>query len=143
MESSKKKSKVTPWKLVGVFIVQLNESYQINMLFPFVVFMIRTFKDNIGEQSIGYYAGMLTAAFCVCEFFSSFAFGKLSDYYGRQVVLAIGCFLHKTCKCLLFLCFVLFVFCAFCLQVVFFLLRKFATISSTFTPRSHLLLLFP
>ena len=85
-----KESSVTAWKLWAVFFVQLNEGYQINVLFPFVVFMIRELNDNISENQIGFYAGILTASFCIAQFLCCSFWGWISDLYGRRITLLIG-----------------------------------------------------
>lgn len=50
--------------------------------------MIRDF--DFSEESVGLYAGLLTATFAICQFISSYFWGLLSDKYGRKAALIIG-----------------------------------------------------
>ena len=50
--------------------------------------MIRDF--DFDEDSVGLYAGLLTATFALTQFLSSYAWGYISDLYGRKVSLLIG-----------------------------------------------------
>ena len=43
-------------------------------------------------DSVGTWAGWLNASFSICQFFSSFLFGWLSDRIGRRTILLIGTF---------------------------------------------------
>eukprot|EP01084_Bolivina_argentea_P066906 121966_1 len=86
--ATKKQSTVTKWKLFTVFFCQINEGYQINVILPFVVFMIRDF--DISEENVGFMVGALTASFMFCQFICSFAWGWYSDIYGRRSALLIG-----------------------------------------------------
>eukprot|EP01083_Nonionella_stella_P006805 19691_1 len=80
--------RLTQQKLWALFFIQLNEGYQINCIYPFVVFMIRDF--GFGEDDVGLYAGLLTATFSLTQFLSSYPWGYISDFYGRQRALLIG-----------------------------------------------------
>ena len=71
-----------------IHTVQLNEGYQLNTILPFVVFMIRDF--DFSEESVGLYAGLLTATFALCQFLSSYFWGWISDVYGRRIALLLG-----------------------------------------------------
>ena len=81
---------LTPARLWTLFIVQTNEAYQITMLYPFVVFMIRDFGTS--EHSVGMYSGLLSGSFCIAQFCSSFGWGWFSDVHGRKLALLIGLF---------------------------------------------------
>ena len=50
--------------------------------------MIRDFDYN--EDSVGLFAGLLTATFAFCQFMSSYFWGYISDLYGRRTSLLVG-----------------------------------------------------
>eukprot|EP01084_Bolivina_argentea_P160525 279527_1 len=77
-------------KLWAVFFIQLNEGFQLNVILPFVVFMVRDF--NVDEDLVGLYTGLLIAAFNICQFICSFPWGYFSDIYGRRISLLLGLF---------------------------------------------------
>ena len=84
---------ITPLPSGQVFIVicvQICESMNINVLFPFLAFMVEDFGYT-GHQ-IGYYAGILAASFCAAQLTSAYPWGKLSDSYGRKPALFFGTF---------------------------------------------------
>ena len=91
-------------------MIQICESMQVNVLFPFLVFMIEDFGHK--GPNLGYYAGMpsfpswlavltytlmrnpyaggLAASFCAAQFCSSVFWGKFSDRYGRRLAMLFG-----------------------------------------------------
>ena len=79
---------LTNAKLTAVFFVQLNEAYQISVLLPLVVFMCRDF--GIEPVWLGVYSSILNASFGFCQFLVSYAWGYLSDVYGRRIILLCG-----------------------------------------------------
>lgn len=84
---------VTPLPSGQVFIVicvQICESLNINVLFPFLAFMVEDF-GYAGHQ-LGYFAGILAASFCAAQLTSSYLWGWFSDLYGRKVALLLGTF---------------------------------------------------
>eukprot|EP00668_Euglena_longa_P005736 GGOE01006771.1.p1 GENE.GGOE01006771.1~~GGOE01006771.1.p1 ORF type:complete len:541 (+),score=137.41 GGOE01006771.1:68-1624(+) len=76
--------------MVAVLAVQFCEAFQVNVLFPFVVFMIRDFGIADREESVGRLAGLLAASFCLASFASGFFWGYLSDLLGRKRIILIG-----------------------------------------------------
>jgi MFS family permease len=76
------------WQMVSVFMVQLCEAMNVNVLFPFLAFMIEDMGH--GGHELGYYAGGLAAAFCGAQFSSSVAWGMVSDNYGRKPAVFLG-----------------------------------------------------
>jgi MFS family permease len=60
----------------------------VNVLFPFMAFMVEDL--GYGGAQLGYYVGLLAAAFCTAQFFSSVFWGKMSDIYGRKPSIIIG-----------------------------------------------------
>jgi hypothetical protein len=88
------KKEITPLPLgqiMTVFMVQLCEGININVLFPFVAFMVEDFGYT--GKELGYHVGGLAATFCLAQFVSSIPWGMLSDHIGRKppVVLGVLC----------------------------------------------------
>ncbi|KAI9706083.1 MAG: hypothetical protein M1836_005489 [Candelina mexicana] len=59
-------------------------------IFPYVYYMIFSFKITDDERQIAIYAGMVTSAFAFAEFSSGVVWGRLSDKVGRKPVLITG-----------------------------------------------------
>eukprot|EP01035_Chromulina_nebulosa_P017496 gene17496-23052_t len=90
---SSKNDKVIPTPLpfsqvVCVLLIQLCEAININVLFPFLAFMVEDLGH--GGNMLGVYAGGLGAAFCFAQFSSSIIWGIVSDHYGRKPAIIIG-----------------------------------------------------
>lgn len=75
-------------QIMCVIFVQICESLNINVLFPFLAFMVEDFGYT--GDNLGYYAGYLAAAFCAAQFFSSIVWGIISDRYGRKSAIVLG-----------------------------------------------------
>ena len=93
---------ITPLPSRQVFIVicvQICESMNINVLFPFLAFMVEDFGYT--GHKIGYYAGILAASFCAAQLTSSYLWGWFSDTHGRKPALFFGTF-GAGCGMLLF-----------------------------------------
>lgn len=73
-----------------VFIVALCESTQINSLFAFAAFMVEDLVPGIAEEDVGYYAGVLAAAFQGAQCCTSIWWGRVSDRIGRKPAILIG-----------------------------------------------------
>ena len=71
-----------------LFAIQMNEALQINVLFPFLVFMIEMF--GFTGPSLGLHAGLLASSFCGAQIFSSWLWGRLSDRVGLKPCLIAG-----------------------------------------------------
>lgn len=69
-------------------MVQFGEGNNINVLFPFLAFMVEEFGYT-GHQ-LGYHAGALAGTFCAAQFFSAVPWGKFSDKYGRKPGIILG-----------------------------------------------------
>lgn len=78
-----------PWgKVIILMFFQLSEALSVNMLFPIVPFLVRSF-DEINENDsseVSYYASILASTFNFAQFLSSFWWGSWSDVYGRRPV---------------------------------------------------------
>lgn len=59
-------------------------------IFPYVYYMIRSFKITSDTRQIAVYAGLVTSAFAFAEFLSGVAWGRISDKVGRKPVLIAG-----------------------------------------------------
>lgn len=70
--------------------LQLCEATNINVLFPFLAFMVEHF--GYGGHQLGYYAGFLAASFCGAQLTSSIFWGMISDKYGRKPAVVFGTF---------------------------------------------------
>lgn len=83
-----------PVKTVSaISFVQLGQSVQLMVLFPILVFMVKSYGvvDPEDAASVSSYAGFLASAFPMGMVVGSFVWGKVSDRVGRKPVLAIGC----------------------------------------------------
>ena len=79
---------LTKTKLWAVLLIQLSEAFQIMVLMPMVVFMVRDF--GISSKNLGIYTSILNASFCGCQFITSYGWGWFSDKFGRRAALMIG-----------------------------------------------------
>ena len=75
-------------QMLSVFFVQICESLNTQVLFPFLAFMI----EDLGYTGhrLGLYAGGLAASFSGSQFLSSYLWGKISDKYGRKPSVVFG-----------------------------------------------------
>ena len=69
-------------------LVQISECLLLEILFPFLVFMIEDF--GYSHQQQGYYTGLLAASFCSAQFCTSMLWCRFSDYYGRKTAIIAG-----------------------------------------------------
>ena len=88
MASNSDPAKLPRAQILVVLLVQLVESLQVNVLFPFLPWMIADLGH--GGVQLGVYAGALAAAFCGAQFCTSVAWGTLSDRYGRRPAIVLG-----------------------------------------------------
>lgn len=85
------KPAVTPLEASQVLVVvfaNLCEGLNVNVLFPFLAFMVEDFGYE--GHMLGYYAGFLAACFSGAQFFSSYFWGKVSDIFGRKPAMTVG-----------------------------------------------------
>ena len=59
-------------------------------IFPYIYYMIESFKITSDSNQIAIYAGMVTSSFALAEFSSSVIWGRISDRVGRKPVLLGG-----------------------------------------------------
>eukprot|EP01095_Lingulamoeba_sp_RSL-Kostka_P007536 TRINITY_DN2412_c0_g1_i1.p1 TRINITY_DN2412_c0_g1~~TRINITY_DN2412_c0_g1_i1.p1 ORF type:complete len:644 (+),score=147.35 TRINITY_DN2412_c0_g1_i1:28-1959(+) len=81
-------------QMTCVVCVQLCEAFSMNILFPFVFFMVKDFDIAKEDSQIGFYVGILGGSFCFAQFFSSFIWGRISDVpkIGRKNAIVGGLF---------------------------------------------------
>ena len=59
-------------------------------IFPYVYYMVASFKVTNDERQIAIYAGMVTSAFAFAEFSTGVLWGRISDRVGRKPILLTG-----------------------------------------------------
>jgi MFS family permease len=59
-------------------------------IFPYIYFMVKSYKITNDERELAMYAGLVTSAFALAEFVGSIFWGRLSDRVGRKPVLLTG-----------------------------------------------------
>lgn len=59
-------------------------------IFPYIYYMISSFRITDDARQIAIYAGMVTSAFAFAEFSAGVFWGRLSDKIGRKPVLIGG-----------------------------------------------------
>jgi MFS family permease len=59
-------------------------------IFPYIYYMVESFKITSDDRQIAVYAGMVTSAFAFAEFSTGVLWGRLSDKVGRKPVLLTG-----------------------------------------------------
>jgi len=78
-----------PWlPLSCAILVQISECLLLEVLFPFLAFMVEDFGYNNIE--IGFYTGLLASCFCSAQFCTSILWGMISDRYGRRISIIAG-----------------------------------------------------
>ena len=87
-ESPDGETKLPFSQMAIVLCIQLCEALNVNILFPFLAFMVEDFGYT--GNRLGIYAGILAASFCGAQFFSSMIWGAVSDRYGRKPAIFIG-----------------------------------------------------
>ncbi|KAJ1918910.1 hypothetical protein IWQ60_007374 [Tieghemiomyces parasiticus] len=80
-----------PWRQLGILsLVSITEPIHFTLVFPFIYFMVRDLHVSDDIRYIGFYVGILAAAFSVAQLATSMVWGILSDRIGRRPVLLIG-----------------------------------------------------
>ena len=59
-------------------------------IFPYIYYMVESFHITENEERIALYVGMVISAFALAEAISSCIWGRLSDKFGRKVILLSG-----------------------------------------------------
>jgi MFS family permease len=71
-------------------LVRICEPIAFMSIFPYIYYMILSFKITADDRQIAIYAGMVTSAFAFAEFSTGVLWGRLSDKVGRKPVLIGG-----------------------------------------------------
>lgn len=74
----------------GTALCRICEPIAFMSIFPYIYFMIRSFRVTTSEDQISLYAGLVTSAFAFAEFSTGVFWGRLSDRIGRKPVLIAG-----------------------------------------------------
>ena len=59
-------------------------------IFPYIYYMIESFHITKDERRIAFYSGLVISAFALAEALSSSIWGRLSDKFGRKLILMCG-----------------------------------------------------
>ncbi|KAL1932654.1 hypothetical protein VTP01DRAFT_8332 [Rhizomucor pusillus] len=86
-----KKKPLPARQLAIICISRFAEPISFTICFPFVVFMIRDFHMG-DEKQTGFYVGILTSTFALCQLLTGIPWGMLSDRVGRRPILLNGLF---------------------------------------------------
>ncbi|KAI9847604.1 MAG: hypothetical protein M1837_002178 [Sclerophora amabilis] len=91
--ASHPKREAKPFPKQQLFILALCricEPIAFMSIFPYIYYMISSFKITSDDRQIAIYAGMVTSAFTLAEFSTGVLWGRLSDKIGRKPVLISG-----------------------------------------------------
>lgn len=75
--------------VLGIFISQMCSAIQVTLPFTIAVYMVRGFGYT-DPQEIDRLSGLLPSLFCFGQFLSALCWGKVSDKYGRKLVVILG-----------------------------------------------------
>jgi len=96
-DNNDKATSMTPLPMGSIFAIVtifMVEGFVYSFIFPFMGYMILDFGLVKDAKDAGYYAGVLTGAFAIAEFFAGFVYGPLADKVSKKrVILAstLGC----------------------------------------------------
>ena len=79
-------------ELIWTALVRVCEPIAFMSVFPYVYYMVQSFRVTTDDRQISFYAGMITSSFALAEFSTSILWGRLSDKIGRKPVLILGLF---------------------------------------------------
>ncbi|KCV70986.1 hypothetical protein H696_01933 [Fonticula alba] len=79
-----------PWRSLSiVLLVQFSEGMQLNMILPFVPFMVASFPE-VDPSQVGFYSGILLSSFALGQLCSAYAWGRLADRLGPKKVITFS-----------------------------------------------------
>lgn len=74
-----------------IWLTHLTQGLHTTMPYVLSVYMVRGFLgEDADEEAVGYRVGILGAAFCLAQTFTSLPLGLLSDRIGRKPVIVLG-----------------------------------------------------
>ena len=76
--------------LTAIALCRICEPIAFMSIFPYIYYMIESFHITDNDKRIALYAGMVTSAFAFAEAISSSIWGRLSDKFGRKLILLSG-----------------------------------------------------
>jgi len=77
---------------VALAALQLSEAWNIVMLFPFLLFLVKDILPASLQSQTGFYTGIIGSMWSLGQVVSSSLWGYFSDIYGRRPTLLIGTF---------------------------------------------------
>eukprot|EP00760_Papus_ankaliazontas_P032000 PhM_4_TR5565/c0_g1_i1/m.69062 len=77
---------------ISLILIFLNEAICISVLFPFIGYLVDSFHLTSSKDTVGYYAGVVVAAFQIAMSIASPLWGRFSDRYGRRPAMLLGLF---------------------------------------------------
>ncbi|KAK6344129.1 hypothetical protein TWF696_007773 [Orbilia brochopaga] len=77
-------------QLILLALCRLSEPISSTSLLSYVYYFIQSLPGAETPQQISRRAGMMVAAFSLCQFVTGMIWGRLSDIYGRKPVIVIG-----------------------------------------------------
>ncbi|KAF3912078.1 hypothetical protein ABW21_db0202908 [Orbilia brochopaga] len=79
-------------QLILLALCRLSEPISSTSLLSYVYYFIKSLPGAETPQQISRRAGMMVAAFSLCQFVTGMIWGRLSDIYGRKPVIIVGLF---------------------------------------------------
>jgi len=78
-------------ELACIFVPQFASAVSISSLFPYIGLMIVHLQMSTTIEAAGYYAGYASSSIMFGRIISSLLWGKLSDKYGRKLIMCVCC----------------------------------------------------
>jgi MFS family permease len=76
--------------ILGPALCRVCEPIAFMSIFPYIYYMVASFKITSNEKQIAFFAGMVTSSFALAEFATGVLWGRISDRIGRKPVLLCG-----------------------------------------------------
>ncbi|KAF1981358.1 MFS general substrate transporter [Aulographum hederae CBS 113979] len=92
-DSKAQSQETSPFPTRQLFVLALCricEPIAFMSIFPYIYYMVKSFKLTDDETQLAVYAGMVTSAFAFAEFAAGVFWGRLSDKVGRKPILLMG-----------------------------------------------------
>lgn len=77
-------------KVLALCFIQLCDFINAACIYPYIIFMVKSFHVTDDDKRLGYYAGLLASSYYFAQLLSSMIWGVLSDKIGRRPCLIIG-----------------------------------------------------
>ncbi|KAK6536174.1 hypothetical protein TWF281_000420 [Arthrobotrys megalospora] len=79
-------------QLIILALCRLSEPITATSLLSYVYYFIKSLPDADTPEEISRRAGVMVAAFSICQFVTGMIWGRLSDVYGRKPIVVMGLF---------------------------------------------------